>query len=84
MPWQISWSDQAVRDLATLDRAAARRIVTKREIVSANPRRRFVRLVGADECKLRVGDYRVLAELDHATKRIMVSRVGHRSKVYQR
>jgi mRNA-degrading endonuclease RelE of RelBE toxin-antitoxin system len=32
--------------------------------------------------KIRVGDYRVIYEIDRETKRIIVLHVGHRKKVY--
>jgi len=40
-------------------------------------------LVASDERKLRVGDYRLLAVLDPATRTILVERVDHRSRVYR-
>jgi len=84
MPWRIQWTDQAIRDLSRLDRPVARRIVSKLEQAAREPLRFFSRLVGGDDYKLRVGDYRLLALLSHETMTILVERVDHRSRVYRR
>jgi len=84
MPWRIQWTDQAIRDLSNLDRPMALRIVSKLEQAARDPHRYFSRLVGGDDYKLRVGDYRLLALLSHETKTILVERVDHRSRVYRR
>jgi mRNA interferase RelE/StbE len=84
MPWSILWTDPAVRDLARIDPPVAKRILRKLEAASSEPRRYFVRLVAADEYKLRVGDYRILAALDIPSETILVERVDHRSRIYDR
>ena len=84
MPWRIRWTDQAVRDLSKLDGQVAQRIVSKVEQAAREPLRFFSRLVGGDDYKLRVGDYRVLALLSPEEKAILVERVDHRSRIYRR
>jgi mRNA-degrading endonuclease RelE of RelBE toxin-antitoxin system len=73
-----------VRDLSRLDRSVARRIVAKLEQASSNPQRFFIPLRGSDDHKLRVGDWRVIAILAHATRMILVQHVDHRSRIYER
>lgn len=84
MSWTIHWSDQGLSDLGNLDRPVSQRVVKKLESVVVDPERYFARLKGGDDYKLRIGDYRVLAELDHANRRLTISKVGHRSNVYER
>lgn len=84
MPWSIEWTDQGIRDLVNLDPPVARRVVAKLERAADNPERFFVRLRGAADHKLRIGDYRLLAGLRHESKTIMVERVDHRSRIYER
>jgi mRNA interferase RelE/StbE len=84
MPWSILWTDQAARDMARIDPPIARRILKKLEQAVGNPRHYFSRLVAADEYKLRIGDYRLLAALDPESKTILVEQVDHRSRVYER
>ena len=61
----------------------ARRVVRKLESAADDPGRYFLALVGSDERKLRIGDYRLLALLDPATQTVLVERVEHRSRVYR-
>ena len=42
------------------------------------------RLVGRAECKLRVGDYRVLYEFDVKQGRVSLHYVGNRREIYKR
>ncbi len=62
----------------------ARRVVAKLEQAAAHPERFFQRLAGSGEYKVRVGDYRVIAALTHERQTIIVERVDHRSRVYER
>ena len=41
------------------------------------------RLTGSDECRLRVGDYRILYQLDVSKNLIVVLAVGHRREIYR-
>ena len=84
MPWSILWTDQALRDMSRIDPPIAKRILRKLESGAANPIRFFVRLVAADDYKFRIGDYRLLAVLDAGSKTIVVERVDHRSRIYER
>jgi len=69
--------------MARLDRTVAKRIVKKLDAIVRDPVGSFRPLVDADEYKLRVGDYRVLALLSHETTTIIIERVDHRSRVYR-
>ena len=82
MAWSVELTDRALRDLGTLDRLVAKRIVAKLERAAGQPERFFSRIVGSDEYKLRIGDYRLLATVFYETKSILVMRVDHRSRVY--
>jgi mRNA interferase RelE/StbE len=84
MGWRIAWSDTAIRDLQSLDPTVARRIVKRLETAATSPDRYFARLVGSDDYKLRIGDYRLLAALARGTQTILVERVDHRSRIYAR
>lgn len=84
MPWSIRWTDQALRDLTRLDPPVVRRIMRKLEQAAADPPRFFTRLTGADDYKLRIGDYRLLAAFSFEMKTILVELVEHRSRIYGR
>jgi len=44
----------------------------------------FERLTGEPLYKLRVGDYRIIAEIDNGKLTILVVKAGHRKNVYDR
>lgn len=56
------------------------------KIMSAkeNPHRHFERLTGRKDYKLRAGDYRVIADINDGMKRIEVTLIDHRSRIYKR
>jgi len=83
MPWAIRWTDQTIRDISKLDIPTARRVVAKLEQATEDPYHYFTRLVGADEYKLRIGDYRLLAALSHESQTILLERVDNRSRIYR-
>ena len=49
--------------------------------LSSYPRHR---LTGRSECRLLVGDYRVLYEFDAQAGRLYLHYVGHRREIYKR
>jgi mRNA-degrading endonuclease RelE of RelBE toxin-antitoxin system len=53
------------------------------ESAASDPDGYFLAMVGSDDRKLRIGDYRLLALLDPTTRTILVERVDHRRRIYQ-
>ncbi|MHB8606502.1 MAG: type II toxin-antitoxin system RelE family toxin [Thermoplasmatota archaeon] len=84
MTWRILWTPHAHRDIRRLENAKARRIVSKLEAAAKDPPRFFNRLADSDDYRLRVGDYRMIVALAHDTRTIIVERIDHRSRVYER
>ena len=84
MPWAIQWTDQAIRDLSRLDPTVARRVIAKLDQAAERPEHFFKRLAASENRKLRIGDYRLLAVLQPETRTILVERVDHRSRIYDR
>ena len=88
MAWTIRVSDKAVRDLRKLDRQVARRIRDELSEIAGldDPRSRGKALVGnlAGLWRYRVGDYRVICDIEDEVLVVLVVGVAHRSKVYRR
>ncbi|MCI4373738.1 MAG: type II toxin-antitoxin system RelE/ParE family toxin [Thermoplasmata archaeon] len=80
----MAWSETAYRDLERLDPGVARRVIKRLETAASSPERYFERLAGSGDHKLRIGDYRLLAALSRATRTVLVERVDHRSRIYDR
>jgi len=84
MVFEIIWSDSAIRQLKKLDRTVARRIFDRVGELSENPHRFVQRLVNSPYYRLRVGDYRVILDIQESLLRILVLKVGHRESIYDR
>lgn len=84
MRFRVELVPRARRDLAALPPAIGRRVLDKLEEASVDPGRFFLRLRGEGTYRLRVGDLRVLADIDLSRRMIHVYRIGHRKNVYDR
>lgn len=89
MAWLIEFDDAAKRDLAKLDNQIARRItgfLRQRVALLDDPRSLGHALKGSslgDFWRYRVGDYRIVCELQDRLVRILVVRIGNRREVYR-
>ena len=84
MPYSVTWSELAGRQMLALDRQELERIASKVEAAADTPEHYFKRLAGFEESRLRVGDYRIIAHVNHGEKHILVESIGHRSSVYKK
>ena len=84
MPFAIIWSESATRQLRKLHRGVGRRIFDKVGKLAGDPFRWVRRMSGVAAYRLRVGDYRVLLDIQEGELRILVIEVGHREAVYDR
>ena len=82
MVFEIIWSDSAGRQLKKLDRLVARRMFEKVGELREKPHRFVQKLVNSPYYRLRVGDYRVILDIQEAILRILVLKVGHRESIY--
>lgn len=89
LAWLIEYDEAALKDLASMDKQVARRITAfMRERVGAldDPRSIGEALKGSRLgafWKYRVGDYRIIADIEDAALRVYVVRVGNRREVYR-
>jgi mRNA interferase RelE/StbE len=84
MEFEIVWSDSAVRQLRKLERVVAKRIFEKVGELGIDPFRNVKRIVNSPYFRLRVGDFRVILDVQAAVLRVLVLRVGHRRSVYHK
>lgn len=89
MVWQIEFEDNALKELAKLDKPVARRILAflrERVAVLDDPRSVGEALKGSrlgEFWKYRVGDYRIITVIEDDVMRILVLKVGNRREVYR-
>ena len=88
MTWTIEYTRTAETQLRKLDRQVARRILDYLDDKIApleNPRTRGKGLSGSlgELRRYRIGDYRVLCEIQDNVMRILVVEAGHRRQIYK-
>ena len=89
MAWRIELDDAAKKDLAKLDKPVAKRITTfirERLAVLDDPRSIGDALKGSrlgELWKYRVGDYRIIADIEDGALKILVVKIGSRREVYR-
>ena len=82
MTYIIIYSDKAYRQFKKLERNVQERIKAALERVRIRPETYVTKLVGDPGYKLRVGDYRVIMDIDNKKLIIMVLKAGHRKNIY--
>ena len=83
--YEIYLERTAEKDLKKLDKAHFNRIVIRIKELSKKPRPRGCKkIAGSDnDWRIRVGDYRIIYEIDESSKSIRIMRVKHRSGAYR-
>jgi mRNA interferase RelE/StbE len=87
--WAIEFDEAAKKELAKLDRQVARRLLdflTQRVISLKDPRSVGQALKGSklgEFWKYRVGDFRIIANIQDQKMIILVLRVGNRREIYR-
>ncbi|MBS3133462.1 type II toxin-antitoxin system RelE/ParE family toxin [Candidatus Woesearchaeota archaeon] len=81
--YEVILSPKARKHLRKLPKAVSERIVSALERARIRPEQHFERLVGENLYKLRVGDYRIIAEIVHKQLHILVFDLDHRKRIYK-
>ncbi|MEW6069038.1 MAG: type II toxin-antitoxin system RelE/ParE family toxin [Candidatus Thermoplasmatota archaeon] len=83
MTYEIIFSDKALKQLKKMERDVQERIIAVLERIRIRPEAYVTKLVGEYGYRLRVGDYRVIIDIDHYKLQILVLKVGHRKDIYR-
>lgn len=81
--YEVTYTKHAYKQLSKLPKEAAERIISALDRARIRPEQHFERLVGEELYKLRIGDYRAIAEIIQGELRILVIEVDHRSRIYK-
>ena len=82
MMFTLEWKEDALADLEKLENSIVRRIIKKVEELLQDPYSKDIkRLKGIEAFRLRVGDYRVIFEIEKDT--ILILKIGHRKNIYE-
>ena len=79
----LIFDEEAVDFLNKLPKHIKRRIFNKIISTKENPFHFFEKLAEIKDYKLRVGDYRVIADVDRNSKKIKITMIGHRKNIYK-
>lgn len=81
--YEILFSESALKQLKKLEKNLQERIVSALERARVRPESFVKKLVGDPGYRLRVGDYRVIVDIDKNRLIILVIKIGHRRNIYK-
>jgi mRNA interferase RelE/StbE len=82
LTYQVIFSDLALKQLNKLDREIGQRIISTLVRIRIRPDAYVKKLVGDEGYRLRVGNYRVILDIDREKLMILVLIIGQRKNVY--
>lgn len=83
MTYEIIYDKKPLEFLGKLPKEIRKRIFNKASDAKENPTHFFESLEDRKDFKLRIGDYRLIADIDHNLKKIEVTLIDHRKRVYK-
>jgi mRNA interferase RelE/StbE len=83
--YQLEVKEKALKELAKVRPDTGMRLLRSIETLASDPRpRQSHKLSGSVNCyRLRVGDYRVLYQVDDEAALVTIFKIGHRREVYR-
>ena len=84
MTYEIIFSDNALTQLKKLEHSIQERIIKSLERIRIRPEAYVTKLVGDPGYRLRVGDYRVIIDIDKEKLHILIIKIGHRKNIYEK
>ena len=83
MSYSVEWSPTAEKRLSKLESKWIKEIIRKVEGIKDNPIHYLKKLENSKFWRLRVGDYRIIIDIDSTNKKIDVLTIGHRRDIYR-
>jgi mRNA interferase RelE/StbE len=82
--YSVSLAGSAEKELCALPTNVISRIVPRLDRLALVPRPLGCKKLvgGQNEWRIRVGDYRIVYEIDDKTKTVQITRIAHRREVY--
>jgi mRNA interferase RelE/StbE len=81
--YEIQISDKAKKQLSKLPKNLQNRIGSSFEKIKIRPYHFVKRLVGTNYFSLRVGEYRIILDINNSILEILVIEIGHRRNIYK-
>ena len=85
MPYRIEFTSAAARDISKLTEDVQQRLMAKIDALAHEPRPFGVQKLQGREnrYRIRVGDYRIIYEIQDQILVVLIVRIGHRREVYR-
>ena len=83
MSYEITFTDTSRKQFIKLEKDVQERIITALERIRIRPESYVKKLVGDPGYRLRVGDYRVILDIQKSELIILVIKIGHRKNIYK-
>ncbi len=84
MAWDVIWSEKSLKQLEKIDKKNAQKIYDSVLACVEDPFRTVMRLTNSPFYRLRVGNYRVILDLQQSKMIIFVVAAAHRGKIYKK
>ena len=82
--YEIIFSNKAKKQLFKLEKSIQRRIIAALERIRIRPESYITKLIGDPGYKLRVGDYRVIMDIENNNLLVLVIKVGYMRDIYKK
>lgn len=81
--YELIFDSKALSSIEKLPKGIKTRIIKKLLDVKTQPYHYFEKLSGREEYKLRVGDYRIIADINNKEILILILFIDHRKRIYK-
>ena len=82
--FKLIFEKRALRDLNNLEKQIKERIWNKLQYCKLDPFRYLEPLIEIRGFKLRIGDYRVIIDVENKIRVLHILKIGHRKNVYDK
>ena len=81
--YEVLFTDKALKEFKKLEKKIQGRILSVLERIRIRPQHYVTKLVGDPGYKLRVGDYRIIMDIDQKKFSLLILKIGHRKAIYK-
>lgn len=81
--YSLNYSESAKKQFKKLPRDIQQRLLSALERIRIRPEIFVERLIGIPYYKFRVGDYRIILDIEQNKLLILIIKIGHRKNVYK-
>ena len=84
MSYEIVFTDTSRKQFKKLEKDIQERIIKALERIRIRPEAHIKKLIGDPGYRLRVGEYRIILDIEKEKLIILVIKIGHRKNIYKK